>query len=259
MVQYDNRVARPGVATGSAAAVDEGLRSYMLGVYNYMSLGVAFTGLAAFGISQLATTTDPSLAAAQMKNGTLLTQFGATIYSAPLSYILMFAPLAFVLVLSFGLHRLSAGATQALFWAFCAVMGISISSIFLVFTGASIAQIFFITAAAFAGLSVWGYTTKKDLSGWGSFLIMGVIGLIVASIVNIFLQSSGLQWAVSVLTVLIFGALTAYDNQRLKDEYLMVRHDATMVAKSSIMGAFSLYINFINMFMALLQLFGNRE
>lgn len=259
MVQYEDKMARPGTTTGTAAAVDEGLRSYMLGVYNYMALGVAFTGIAAFLISQLATTTDPALAAAQMKNGTLLTQLGATLYAPPISYILMFAPLAFVLVLNFGINKLSASATHLVYWAFAAVMGVSISSIFLVFTGGSIAQIFFVTAAAFAGLSIWGYTTKKDLSGWGSFLIMGVIGLIAASILNIFMGSGALQWAISVLTVLIFGGLTAYDNQRLKDEYLMIRHDAAMVAKSSVMGALSLYINFINIFMALLQLFGNRE
>lgn len=257
MVQYEERVARP--ATGSAAAIDEGLRSFMLGVYNYMALGVAFTGLAAYGVSELATTTDTAVAAAKLSNGTLLTQLGATLYLSPLKYVFMFAPLAFVLLLNFGINRLSAGATQIAFWLFAAVMGVSISSIFIVFTGASIAQIFFVTAAAFAGLSIWGYTTKRDLSGWGSFLIMGVIGLIIASVVNLFLGSGALQWAISVATVLIFGALTAYENQQLKDTYLAFRHDAEMVAKSSILGALQLYINFINMFMALMQLFGDRE
>ncbi|MEO1280408.1 MAG: Bax inhibitor-1/YccA family protein [Pseudomonadota bacterium] len=247
MAQYEDNLARSGGTTGSAAAVDEGLRSYMLGVYNYMAMGVALTGVLAYAVSSMA-----------VQDGQL-TQLGQLLYASPLKWVLMLAPLAFVLIISFGINKLSPAATQMVFWAFAAVMGVSISSIFLVYTGSSIAQIFFITAASFAGLSAWGYTTKKDLSGWGSFLIMGVIGLIIASIVNIFLASSALQWAISVITLLVFAGLTAYDNQRLKDEYLMIRNDAAMVAKSSIMGALSLYINFINMFMAALQLFGDRE
>ncbi|MEL7048542.1 MAG: Bax inhibitor-1/YccA family protein [Pseudomonadota bacterium] len=247
MAEYEDNLARSGGATGTAAAVDEGLRSYMLGVYNYMAMGVALTGVLAYAVSTMA-----------VQDGQL-TQLGQLLYTSPLKWVLMFAPLAFVLIISFGINKLSPAATQAVFWAFAAVMGLSISSVFLVFTGASIAQIFFITAAAFAGLSAWGYTTKSDLSGWGSFLIMGVIGLIVASIVNIWMASSALQWAISVITLLVFAGLTAYDNQRLKDEYLIIRNDAAAVAKSSIMGALSLYINFINMFMAALQLFGDRE
>ncbi|MEO1207306.1 MAG: Bax inhibitor-1/YccA family protein [Pseudomonadota bacterium] len=247
MAQYEDNLARQGGVTGSAAAVDEGLRSYMLGVYNYMAMGVALTGVMAYAVSSMA-----------VQDGQL-TQLGQLLYTSPLKWVLMLAPLAFVLIISFGINKLSPAATQGVFWAFAAVMGVSISSVFLVFTSSSIAQIFFVTAAAFAGLSAWGYVTKKDLSGWGSFLIMGVIGLIVASIVNIFLGSSALQWAISVITLLVFAGLTAYDNQRLKDEYLMIRNDAAAVAKSSIMGALSLYINFINMFMAALQLFGDRE
>ena len=153
----------------------------------------------------------------------------------------------------------SACAAQATFWLFAAVMGLSLSSIFLVFTGQSITQVFFVTAASFGALSLWGYTTKRDLSGWGSFLFMGVVGIVIAALVNLFLQSSGLQFAISVIGVLVFAGLTAYDTQRIKDGYLMIRHDATMVAKSAIMGALNLYLDFINMFLMLLQLFGNRN
>jgi FtsH-binding integral membrane protein len=171
----------------------------------------------------------------------------------------MLAPLAFVMFLSFRVYKMSPAAAQIAFWAFAAVMGVSLSSIFLVFTGASIAQVFFVTAAAFASLSVYGYTTQKDLSGWGSFLIMGVVGIILAALVNIFLQSSGLMFAINVLGVLIFAGLTAYDTQQIKDGYYQVRGDSAMMAKSAIMGALSLYLDFINMFTSLLQLMGSRE
>jgi len=164
-----------------------------------------------------------------------------------------------VLFMWFRAQKLGVGATQISFWLFAGLMGLSLSSIFLIFTGQSITQIFFITAGAFAGLSLWGYTTKKDLSGWGSFLIMGVVGIIIAMVVNLFLQSSALQFAYSVIGVLVFAGLTAYDTQRIKDGYLLVRNDATMVAKSAIMGALSLYLDFINMFIFMLQLFGNRQ
>lgn len=256
----ENPHTNTGAVGRAAARVDEGLRSHMLGVYNYMAAGVAFTGLVAYLISNMAVATDPSQAVAMLQNGTPLTQLGKTLYSAPLSYILMFAPLAFVLLLSFGVHKLSTTATHMAFWAFAAVMGVSISSIFLTFTGQSITQIFFVTAAAFAGLSLWGYTTKKDISGWGSFLIMGVIGIIIAGIVNLFILKSGaLSFAISCVTVLVFAGLTAYDTQRIKDTYMVIRNDAAMVAKASVMGALSLYLDFINMFLALLQLFGSRE
>ncbi len=259
MSQYDNQYAQQPTATRTGVAVDEGLRSYMLGVYNYMAAGIAFTGVVAYFLSTLAVTTDPNAAVAQLGNGKMLTSLGATLYSAPLSYIIMFAPLAFVLLLSFRAHKMSTGAAQIAFWAFAAVMGISLSSIFLIYTGQSITQIFFVTAAAFAGLSIWGYTTKKDISGWGSFLIMGVIGIIIAAIVNLFLQSSALQFAISVIGVLVFAGLTAYDTQRIKDEYLVIRHDTAATAKAAILGALSLYLDFINMFISMLHLFGNQE
>lgn len=255
----ENPYSHTGAVSRASGRVDEGLRSHMLSVYNYMAAGVAFTGLFAYLVASMAVTNDPSQAVAQLQNGKLLTSFGKLIYTAPLSYVLMFAPLAFVLVLSFGVHKLSTTATHIAFWAFAAVMGVSISSIFLTFTGQSITQIFFVTAAAFAGLSLWGYTTKKDISGWGSFLIMGVVGIIIAAIVNLFLQSGALQFAISCVTVLVFAGLTAYDTQRIKDTYLAIRNNSELVAKASIMGALSLYLDFINMFMALLQLFGNRE
>jgi FtsH-binding integral membrane protein len=189
----------------------------------------------------------------------LLTPFGQMIYASPLKWVIMLAPLGFVILLSVRVHKMSVGSAQLAFWLFAAVMGVSLSSIFLVFTGESITQVFFITAAAFAGLSVYGYTTKQDLSGWGSFLIMGVIGIVIASLVNLFLQSGALQFAISVIGVLAFAGLTAYDTQRIKDTYYTLAGDAAMAAKTAIMGALSLYLDFINMFVSLLQLFGNRE
>ena len=173
-------------------------------------------------------------------------------------WVVMLAPLAFVMVLSFGINKLSTGAAQALFWGYAAIMGLSMSTIFLAFTQTSIATTFFATAAAFLGLSLYGYTTKKDLSGFGTFLIMGVVGLLIAMVINIFLQSSGLALAISFIGVLIFAGLTAYDTQRLKREYEYLR-GTDFVGKAVIMGALSLYLDFINMFMFLLQFMGNRE
>jgi FtsH-binding integral membrane protein len=210
-------------------------------------------------VTLLTTTTDPNLAVATMRNGTMLTQLGAAMYGSPLKWVIMLAPLAFVFFLSFRVHKMSVGSAQIAFWLFAAVMGLSLSSIFLVYTGQSIVQVFFVTAAAFASLSVWGYTTKKDISGWGSFLFMGVIGIIIAALVNLFLQSSALQFAISAIGVLVFAGLTAYDTQQIKDGYYEIRHDATALAKGAIMGALSLYLDFINMFTSLLSLFGNRE
>ncbi len=246
MAQLENRGTYPGTAqrTGVGVGVDEGLRSYMLGVYNYMTLGVALTGAVAYLTYQLAST-NPAVA--------------QLLYGSPLRYVIMLAPLAFVFYLSFRVQQMSVGAAQIAFWLFAAVMGLSLSSIFLVFTGQSITQVFFVTAAAFAGLSLWGYTTKKDISGWGSFLIMGVIGIIIAALVNIFLQSSAMQFAISAIGVLVFAGLTAYDTQSIKETYFVVRGNAELAAKSAIMGALSLYLDFINMFTSMLSLFGGRE
>ena len=266
MAQYDNRYASAGSVARTGVAIDEGLRAYMLGVYNYMAGGVALTGLVAYLVFSMAVTMDPALAAKAstgaaiaLRRGMYLTDFGVALYASPLKWVVMLAPLAFVFFLSFRVYKMSVGAAQASFWLFAAVMGVSLSSIFLVFTGQSITQVFFITAGAFAGLSLYGYTTKRDLSGWGSFLIMGVIGIVLAAIVNIFLQSSALQFAISVIGVLVFSGLTAYDTQRIKDSYYELSNDATMLAKGAIMGALNLYLDFINLFVSLLQLFGNRE
>ncbi len=249
-------------ATGARAAeIDEGLRAHMNKVYGTMSVGMLITFAAAWAIAGLATTTDPSAAAAQLSANKYLTSFGATLFASPLKWVIMFAPLAFVFGFSAGINRLSAAGAQTVFYLFAAVMGVSISWIFLVFTGQSIIQVFLITAIAFAGLSLYGYTTKKDLSAMGTFLIMGVIGLIVASIVNIFIASSAVAFAISVIGVLIFAGLTAYDTQNIKTTYLQMAHsgDKEWLGKAAIMGALSLYLDFINMFMFLLQLFGSRE
>ena len=266
MAQIDNRYAYGGSATQTRGdVVDAGLRAYMLRVYNYMAAGVALTGLVAYAIYTLAVTTDPALAAQAggrvmgLRNGLFLTPFGQLVFASPLKWVLMLAPLAMVFFMSFRVDKMSVGTAQISFWAFAALMGASMSTIFLVFTGVSITRVFFITAATFGALSLWGYTTKKDLSGWGTFLIMGVIGIIIASIVNIFLQSSALQFAISVIGVLAFAGLTAYDTQRIKDMYWEVAGDAAVMTKAAIMGALSLYLDFINMFQPLLYLFGNRE
>jgi len=246
MAEFD----RPTIAAaraGTAAAIDQGLRTYMLKVYNYMGLGLVVTGLVAWFASQAAVAPDGSL-----------TAWGALIYQSPLMWVIVLSPFAFVLVLSFGINKLSVGAAQAVFWAYAAVMGLSLSSIFMVYTDASIAKVFFISAATFGAMSLYGYTTKRDLSGMGSFLMMGLIGLVIASIVNIFLASSALDFAISAIGVLVFVGLTAYDTQRIKESY----HEsfgADVLAKGAIMGALSLYMDFINLFLMLLRLFGNRE
>jgi len=259
MAEFET-VRRAG-AGARTVEIDEGLRAHMNKVYGLMSVGMLLTALAAWAIAGLATTSDPSLAVAQVNSSTYLNSFGMTIYGSPLKWVIMFAPLAFVFGLSAGINRMSAATAQLVFYTFAAVMGLSISSIFLVFTGYSIIQTFLVTAVAFAGLSLYGYTTKKDISGWGSFLIMGVIGLILAMVVNWFLASPALEFAISALGVLIFAGLTAYDTQKIKNTYLeMVHHGASdWLGKAAIMGALSLYLDFINMFMFLLQFLGNRE
>jgi hypothetical protein len=221
------------------AQYDAGLRKYMLGVYNYMTLAMGITGLVAYAASR-----SPDLM--------------ATIYGTPLQWVVMLAPLGFVLFLSFRVHKMSASAAQITFWAFAAAMGLSLASIFLVYTGASITRVFFITAGAFAGLSLFGYTTKKDLSGFGSFLLMGLIGLILASVVNLFLGSSALQFVISVVGVLVFAGLTAYDTQQIKNMYYAA-DSGEVATKKSIMGALRLYLDFLNLFLFMLQFFGNRE
>ena len=226
-------------ATKSREQVDQGLRSYMLRVYNYMATGLGLTGLTAYFVA-----ITPSL-------------FNA-IYGTPLYWIVALAPLGFVFYLSARLHKISFTTAQTVFWIFSGVMGLSMAYIFIAFTGASIARVFFITAGTFAGMSLYGYTTKKDLSGWGSFLFMGLIGIIIASIVNIFLKSPMLYYVISWIGVLVFVGLTAYDTQRIKEMYYASDHPE-ISGKKAIMGALKLYLDFINLFIMLLHIFGQRR
>ena len=248
--QFDPRTRTsgydPAVSVGVPhAARDAGLRSYMLSVYNYMASGVLLTGIVAM-----------LFAKSSLIN---LIINPATGQSTPLFWVALFAPLALVFALSFGINRMSAGTAQILFWVYAGLIGVQFSSLFVVYTGTSIAQTFFAVAAAFAGLSLYGYTTKKDLSGWGSFLIMGVVGLFVALLINLFLQSPALQLAISAIGVLIFAALVAYDTQKIKSMYFVVAGHGEAMAKSAIMGALTLYIDFINMFLFLLRFMGDRR
>jgi hypothetical protein len=234
-----------------AAEVDLGLRAYMLGVYNYMVIGLGLTGLVALGTNMLAV-------AGHAGGKVLLTPVGQALYASPLRWAVILAPLAFVFFIGARANRISAATARNLFFAFSAVMGLSMSSLLIVFTGESITRIFFITAAAFGGLSLYGYMTKRDLSPFGSFLIMGVWGLVIAGLVNLFLQSSTLQFTLSILAVLVFSGLTAWDTQAIKDMYY--EGDGYEVAqKKSVFGALSLYLDFINMFQSLLFLFGQRN
>ena len=232
-----------GTTVARGEAFDAGLRSYMLSVYNYMASGVLLTGVVAMLFSWGGAASP-----------------AAQVFFQPgiLKYVIMFAPLAFVMVLSFGIGRLSTVATQAIYWAYAAAMGLSLATIFLVYTQTSIAQTFFATAAAFVGLSLWGYTTKRDLSAFGTFLIMGVVGLLVASLINLFMRSSAMDMAISFIGVLLFAGLTAYDTQKIKSIYVHVA-GTDMVGKSVVMGALNLYLDFINMFLFLLRFMGNRE
>ena len=236
--------------TQAAAAVDEGLRSYMLGVYKEMGAALAISGgvAALFGYD---------LAALRAGTDTLLpTGLLAALYSPPLSWVVMFAPLAAVLMMSFALHRMAPSTARAMLYGFAALMGLSLASIFVVFTGVSIAQAFFATAAGMAGLALYGYTTKRDLSGMGSFLFMGVIALVVASIANIFIGAPALSFAISGIAVLVFSALMAYDTQRVKNDYLMLREavGADDLSRMATAGALSMYLNFVNVFISLLAL-----
>lgn len=255
----DFRNLRSTTIVQADASIDQGLRSYMLGVYNAMAIGLVITGIAAFVISSLATTNDMSFAAGQMRNGTLLTSFGVTFYTSPFAYIVMFAPLIAVFFLSARINSLSTTAARGLFFVYAALVGLSLSSIILRYTPGSVTQTFFITAAAFGSLSLYGYTTKRDLTGMGSFLFMGLIGLLLAMVVNIFLGSSALQFAISFIGVLIFSGLTAYDTQTIKVMYYE-GDEAETRGRKVVMGALTLYLDFINMFVFLLQFLGqNRD
>jgi uncharacterized protein len=236
----DTRFGWQATAAGRDGALfDEGLRQHMLRVYNYMGLGLALTGIVAYIVG-----TTPALY--------------VPIFQTPLKWVVMLAPLAFVLFFSFRIERMSASTAQIVFWAFCAVMGLSLASVFLVFTGQSIARTFFIAATMFGATSLYGYTTKRDLSQFGSLLIMGLIGVIIASIVNIFLGSSALQFAISVIGIIVFVGLTAWDTQSIKEQYASSL-DGESTQKLAVFGAFSLYLNFVNIFQLLLNFTGERE
>ncbi len=247
MAEFDDRILRSRADVGSAD-IDQGLRSYMLGIYNYMALGVALTGIVAYF-----TSTSPAMV--------------QLIYGTPLKWAMFLAPLAFILVMNMGLQRLSAGSLQAIFWAFAAVMGLSMAAIFVVYTGESIARVFFITTASFAALSLYGYTTKRDLGPWRTFLMMGVFGVFFGMIFNYLVPgitgwyepSTAFGFALSVIAVLVFAGLTAWDTQNLKNQYYEVVGNNELMAKVTILGATSLYINFVVMFSHLLSLLGDRE
>jgi len=233
-------------AKSSSAEIDLGLKAYMNKVYSFMAVGLALTGVIAHLTSTMAF---------DFRTNTM-TAFGNAIYGSPLAFIIMLAPLGFIIALNMGIAKMKESTVQVLFWAFAAVMGLSLSSIFIQYTGESVARVFFISAGAFGALSLYGYTTKKDLTGWGSFLFIGLIGILIASIVNIFVASSALQFGISVIGVLVFAGLTAYDTQRIKAMYF---DNSGQEGKKAIMGALTLYLDFINLFIMLIQLFGQRR
>jgi FtsH-binding integral membrane protein len=237
MSNYDQNTAAPGTSAGRPVTIDAGLRAFMLRVYNYMAIGVGLTGLVAM----------------------LTYQFtGPELLQSPLMWVFMLAPLALVFFISSRINTLSAETARLLFFIYAAVVGLSLSTIFHVYTGVSITRVFFISAAAFGALSIWGYTTRRDLSGMGTFLFMGLIGIVIASLVNLFLGSSGMDWIISIIGVGVFAGLTAYDTQRIKSMYDS-GDDAVSAGRKAVMGALSLYLNFINLFMMLLRLMGGRR
>jgi FtsH-binding integral membrane protein len=245
MAEYDNRVRSYGAT--SDVAIDAGLRAYMLRVYNYMLMGLGLTGLTAWF-----TASTPAFA--QL----FFTQAAGGYSLSGLGWIVLLAPLALVFFISFRIQQMSFATAQATFWIYAGLMGIGLTPILLLYTGASVAQVFFTTAATFGAMSLWGYTTKRDLSGFGSFLFMGLVGIIIASLVNMFLQSGMMQWIISVIGVLIFTGLTAYDTQSIKETYI-VGDDGSVAGKKAIMGALRLYLDFINLFLMLLRLMGDRR
>ena len=255
MSDFDRNVATRGIGAARAAAIDAGLRAYMIRVYNYMAAGVTLTGVAAWLTFQAAGGGAIRAVGGQI---TGLTPFGQAIFSGPLTIVLFLGTLGIVFFMSFRINKLQASTALALFMLYAGLLGLMLSSVFLAYTGVSITRTFFISAASFGALSLYGYTTQRDLSPVGSFLVMGLFGLILAMVVNIFLQSTGLNFAISAIGVLIFAGLTAWDTQRIKEMY-SVSDDGTVAGRKAVMGALSLYLDFINMFTMLLQLFGDRR
>ena len=258
------------MTSAEAAAVDAGLRAHMLRIYNYMVLGLVITGVASLAVHALSVTPDVAAAAKITRDdieipirlaglNMYLTPLGYMIFVGPMKWPVILAPLVLVFALSFGIERLRPRIAQLLFWLYAALLGVSLASLFMVYTQTSIVRVFFIAAASFGALSLYGYTTQRDLTGLGSFLVMGLFGVIIAALVNLFLASSALQWVISIVGVLVFSGLTAWDTQRLKNEYIYFAMDGAMAQRSAIIGALTLYLDFINLFTLLLQLFGERD
>ncbi len=256
MSDFDRNLAtaRPGYRTDQVA-IDVGLRAYMIRVYNYMASGVALTGVVAWLTYQAAGGDGIQIAGGQI---TGLTAFGQAIFSGPLTIVLLLGTLGLVFFMSYRINRLSVASAMSLFFIYAGLLGLALASVFLQYTGASITRVFFISAATFGATSLYGYTTQRDLTGVGSFMFMGLIGIVIASLVNMFLKSSGLDWAISVIGVLVFVGLTAYDTQRIKEMY-SVQDDGTVTGRKAVMGALSLYLDFINLFLMLLRIFGDRR
>jgi uncharacterized protein len=250
MSDFDRNYATARTGYRPEVAIDAGLRAYMIRVYNYMAAGVALTGLVAWLTF--------SAAVVQTSAGLQLTAFGQAVFQGPLMWVLVLAPLGLVFAISFGINRLQPGTALMLFFVYAGSLGLSLASIFLIYTGESVARVFFISAASFGVLSLYGYTTKRDLTSIGSFMFMGLIGIIIASLVNVFLKSTGLDWAISVIGVLVFAGLTAYDTQSIKEMYSPM-DDGTVGGRKAVMGALRLYLDFINLFLMLLRLFGDRR
>ena len=273
MTDFEHAGGQPFVGamtSAEAAAVDAGLRAHMLRIYNYMVLGLVITGVAALGVYAFSVTPDVAAAAKITRDdieipyrlaglNMYLTPLGYTIFVGPMKWPVILAPLVLVFALSFGIERMRPSVAQLLFWLYAALLGVSLASIFIVYTQTSIVRVFFIAAASFGALSLYGYTTQRDLTGLGSFLVMGLFGVIIAAVVNVFLASSALQWVISIIGVLVFSGLTAWDTQRLKNEYIYFAMDGAMAQRSAIIGALTLYLDFINLFTLLLQLFGERD
>ena len=243
MSDYNTNPIRTGAQSQTADVIDEGLRAYMLRVYNLMAMGLGITGVAAYGTFALAANSPA---------------FAQLVFVSPLRWVILLAPLAMVFFLSFRIHSMSVSTAQTTFWAYAALLGVSLAPIFLIYTGASITQTFFVTATTFGAMSLYGYTTKKDISSWGSFLFMGLIGIIIASIVNIFMASSALSFAISVIGVLVFTGLTAYDTQKIKENYYEA-DDSDTAGRKAIIGALNLYLDFVNLFLMILRLIGDRR
>ncbi len=253
MSDFDrNYAAIRSAGTDRALAIDAGLRAHMIRVYNYMAAGVALTGVVAWLTFQLAVVTNASGAIVA------LTPFGQALFGSPLMWVLVLAPLALVFFLSFRVGHMQAGTARTLFFVYAGLLGVSLATIFMVYTAASITRVFFISAATFGALSLWGYTTRRDLAGMGAFMMMGLFGIIIAMLVNIFLKSTALDWAVSIIGVVVFAGLTAWDTQKIKEFYDPM-DDGTVAGRKAVMGALSLYLDFVNIFLFLLRLMGDRR